>query len=171
MRVIGLAVALTAGLTIAPLAEAQPAGKMHRIGFLSHDIEPSARSAAFVQGLRDLGYVEGREFVMEYRWAAGKSERLPDLAAELVRARVDIIVTRGTAATVAATQTTRTVPIVFGSAGAPVEKGIVTSLARPGGNVTGLALHVGISKALELLRRNGQGRPSLPRPSTESSLS
>lgn len=151
---IGLAVIIAAGLTLASLAEAQPAGKMHRIGFLSYDIEPSARSADFVQGLRDLGYVEGRDFVMEYRWADGNSERLPDLAAELTRARVDIIVTRGTAATVAAKQTTRTVPIVFGSAGAPVEKGIVASLARPGGNVTGLAIHVGMSKALELLKES-----------------
>jgi putative ABC transport system substrate-binding protein len=145
-------IVVLAVLSLGAAVQAQGLAPMPRIGFLSYDVEPSPISTSFLQGLRDLGYVEGRDFVMEYRSARGHNDRLPALAAELVRARVDIIVTRGTAATVAARAATRTVPIVFGSAGSPVEKGIVASLARPGGNVTGLALPVGISKALELLK-------------------
>ena len=98
-----LALILTLAVVSTPVAaHAQQAAKVDRIGFLSHDVDYSASSRSFVQGLHDLGYVEGRDFVMEYRSAAGYSERLLALAAELVRARVDVIVTRGTAATVAA---------------------------------------------------------------------
>jgi putative ABC transport system substrate-binding protein len=98
--------------------------------------------------------VEGRDFVIEYRWAEGHVDRLPSLAADLVRARVDVIVTAGTPATMAAkqaTQTTQTVPIVFRAAGQVVEKGIVQTLARPGGNVTGLTLQADYTKVLQLL--------------------
>jgi putative ABC transport system substrate-binding protein len=132
-----LPVALALGVLAAAVgAEAQRVGKVHGIGFLSFDVEPSPTSRRFLEGLRELGYTEGRDFVMEYRGAAGRSERLPQLAAELVKARVDVIVMRGTASTMAAQEATRTIPIVFGSAGVPVEKGIAASLARPGGNVT-----------------------------------
>src|SRR5262249_21906837 len=110
---------------------------------------------AFLQGLRDLGYVEGKNIAIEYRSAEGKAEWLPGLAAELVRLQVDIIVVYGVQATRAAKQTTQTIPIVMvGFGGDPVEAGLVESLARPGGNMTGLpSLGVELSrKRLELLK-------------------
>jgi len=141
-------------LLAAPLAaEAQPAKKVYRIGFLdfiSPDV-PHAYSKVFLQGLHDLGYVEGRDFVIEYRFAAGHKERLPELAADLVRADVDVIVTYGTPSTMALEQATQTVPIVFAAAADVVEKGIVRTLARPGGNVTGLQLHMDETKVLQVL--------------------
>jgi putative ABC transport system substrate-binding protein len=127
-------------LGAAPLAaEAQQAAKVARIGFLATNLaaNPHLREA-FRQGLRDLGYVEGRNLVIEYRDAEGNRERLPDLAAELVALKVAVIVTGGGApAALVAKQATRTLPIVFTSAPDPVTDGLVTSLARPGGNVTG----------------------------------
>jgi putative tryptophan/tyrosine transport system substrate-binding protein len=141
---------LAGGLLVAPLAaEAQQAGKVYRIGFLGAGSPPPGKN--FLQGLVDLGYVEGRDFVMEYHWAEGHPGRLPELAADLVQARVDVILTGGTPATVAAKQATETIPIVF-VAGAVVEKGIVRSLARPGGNVTGLQMQVSQTKVLQLLK-------------------
>ena len=98
----------------------------------------AANLSAFRQGLAELGYVEGQNFVIEYRSADGRAERFSDLAIELVRLKVDVIVTRGTPATLAAKQVTQTIPIVMASSGDPVVEGIVASLARPGGNVTGL---------------------------------
>jgi len=139
-------------LLVAPGAGAQQAGKVYRIGYLSVRSGPSDTSEAFLQGLQELGYIEGRHFVMEYRWAAGKSERLPALAADLLRTKVDLIVTAGTPATMAAMDATSTIPIVFGSAGSPEEKKLVASLAQPGGNVTGLALHVASTKHLQVLK-------------------
>ena len=140
MRLIGLAVILS--LTLAPLAgEGQQAAKVPRIGYLTVDMaaNPHVREA-FLQGLRDLGYVEGRNVVIEYRDAEGQLERLPALAAELVALKVDVIVTAGgTLPALAAKQATKTIPIVFASAPDPVTDGLVTSLARPGGNVTGLS--------------------------------
>src|SRR5438309_3154232 len=129
------------GLLAAPLAaEAQQADKIARIGFLSLDGATSAVTReAFLQGLRDLGYVEGRNVVIEYRDAEGKSERLPALAADLVALKVDVIVAPSTLPALAAKQATRTLPIVFFSVSDPVSSGLVTSLARPGGNVTGLS--------------------------------
>jgi putative ABC transport system substrate-binding protein len=148
-----LVAALMLGLVAVALpAGAQPAGKVYRIGFLSARSGPTDTSQAFLQGLRDLGYIEGRHFLMEYRWAAGKSERLPALAGDLVRAKVDLIVTAGTPATMAAKEATSTIPIVFGSAGSPEEKKLVASLPQPGGNVTGLALHVASTKHLQVLK-------------------
>jgi putative ABC transport system substrate-binding protein len=142
-------------LLAAPLAaEAQPAGKVTRIGWLGNS--PSALPhlrEAFLQGLRDLGYVEGRNVVIEYRYAQGKPERFPALAAELVALKVDVIVVSNTPPALAAKQATRTLPIVFAFAPDPVTEGLVTSLARPGGNVTGLstlAPELG-GKRLELL--------------------
>ena len=134
---------LTGGLLASPLAaEAQQAVKIARIGFLTPNMaaSPPHVREAFLQGLRDLGYVEGRNVVIEYRDAEGKSERFPALAAELVALKVDVIVAPGTPAALAAKQATRTLPIVFPIAGDPVTSGLVTSLARPGGNVTGLSI-------------------------------
>jgi putative ABC transport system substrate-binding protein len=131
---------LAGGLLAAPLAvEAQQAAKVARIGFLSLHVAPNRHlREAFRQGLRDLGYLEGRNVVIEYRDAEGKVERLPALAAELVALKVDVIVTGGgTPTALAAKQATKSIPIVFASAPDPVTDGLVTSLARPGGNVTG----------------------------------
>ena len=120
-------------------AEAQQAAKVPRIGWLSLDRadRPQLREA-FFQGLRDLGYIEGRNIVIEYRDAGGKPERLPALAAELVALKVDVILVGSTPAALAAKQATETIPIVFTGTADPVGSGLVTSLARPGGNVTGL---------------------------------
>jgi putative tryptophan/tyrosine transport system substrate-binding protein len=130
-----------AGVLAAPRAvEAQQTGKIARIGYLGlHRAAAPHLGEAFLQGLRDLGYVEGRNVVIEYRDAEGKSERLPALAAELVALKVDVIVAPSTPNALAAKQATRTLPIVFASVSDPVSSGLVTSLARPGGNVTGLS--------------------------------
>jgi putative ABC transport system substrate-binding protein len=137
-------------------AEAQQAAKVARIGYLSTNLAASPnRPEAFRQGLRDLGYVEGRNLVIEYRYAEGKVEQLPALAAELVALKVDVIVASGTLAALAAKQATSTLPIVFSPAGDPVGSGLVTSLARPGGNVTGLSAFAPelVGKRLELLKQ------------------
>jgi putative tryptophan/tyrosine transport system substrate-binding protein len=136
--------------------EAQQPKKVPRIGYLSVS-SPSAmstRTEAFRQGLRELGYVEGKNIVIEYRYAEGKFDRLPALAAELVRLKVDIIVTAGPPATRSAKEATVTIPIVFAQDGDPVASGFVASLARPGGNITGLStLAPELSgKRLELLK-------------------
>jgi putative ABC transport system substrate-binding protein len=147
---------ITLALLAAPLAgEAQRAAKIVRIGWLGDNpaAAPHLREA-FRQGLRDLGYVEGRNLVIEYRAAEGKFERLPALAAELVALKVDVIVAAaGTPGALAAKQATRTFPIVFPAASDPVASGLVTSLARPGGNVTGLSFFTPelVGKCLELL--------------------
>jgi putative tryptophan/tyrosine transport system substrate-binding protein len=133
-------------------ALARSAGKVWRIGYLSSRYGPSELSKSFLQELHELGYVEGNNLVVEHRDAAGKNERLPELAANLVLANVDVIATEGTPATKAAIQATKVIPIVFGSAQDPVEKGIVASLARPGGNVTGMALIANYAKPLEVLK-------------------
>ena len=133
---------MTLGLLAAPLAaEAQQAGKVVRIGYLATDLAGAARlTDAFRQGLGDLGYVDGRNVLIEYRDAEGKSQRLPAHAAELATLKVDVIVTAGgTLAALAAKQVTKTVPIVFIGVSDPVASGVVTSLAKPGGNVTGLS--------------------------------
>jgi len=147
---------LAGGLLAAPFVEAQQAGKVYRIGVL----EPTSMALnaanldAFRKGLRELGYVEGRNMMIEYRSADGRSERFPDLAAELVRLKVDVILTRGTPAVMAAKNATGTIPVVMAASGDPVLSGVVSSLARPGGNVTGLsAVVVEVSgKRLELIR-------------------
>ena len=137
-------------------AEAQQAAKVHRIGMLETTSMAlnAANLEAFRQGLRELGYVEGRNYIIEYRSADGRSERFPDLAAELVRLKVDVILTRGTPAVMAAKSATGTIPVVMAASGGPVLSGVVASLARPGGNVTGLSAIVAelIGKRLELLR-------------------
>jgi putative ABC transport system substrate-binding protein len=147
---------IAGGLLAAPLAtEAQQAAKIARIGYLSLDAATSAGNReAFLQGLRDLDYVEGRNVVIQYRDAEGKPERLPALAAELVALKVDVILAGGTLHALAAKQATRILPIVFAAA-EPVSSGLVTSLARPGGNVTGVSVFTQeelVGKRLELLK-------------------
>ena len=146
------------GLFSSVAVEAQQAAKIARIGYLAANLAgiPPASHEAFLQGLRDLGYVEGRNVVIEYRDAEGKDERLPALATELVALKVDVIVAAaGTFAALAAKQATRTLPIVFIAVGDPVTSGLVASLARPGGNVTGLSAVAPdlVSKWLELLKQ------------------
>ena len=112
----------------------------HRIPGLGHAFIPRPWAAAFVQRLRELGWIEGRTIAIEYRWAEGSSERAAEIAAEFVRLKVDVIVTSATVAVIAAKQATSVIPIVFAAAADPVGTGLVASLARPGGNVTGLSL-------------------------------
>ncbi len=141
-----------------PLAARAQQKPMPVIGFLSSGLpDPGASNvAAFRQGLRELGYIEDRNILIEYRWAEGKVERFPVLAAELVALRVDVIVTAGgTLAVLAAKQATTSLPIVFSAVGDPVAEGLVTSLARPGSNVTGLSVVATdlVGKWLELLKQ------------------
>jgi len=133
-------ITLLGGAAAWPLvASAQQPGRIARIGYLASNLANQGPLDAFRQGLRDLGYVEGRNVVIEYRDAQGKLEPLAALAAELVALKVDVIVASSTAAALAAKQATTVVPIVFGSVPDPVATGLVASLARPGGNVTGLS--------------------------------
>ena len=137
-----LTVILTLALLAAPLAaDAQPAGKrVPRMGYLDGASLNAVRIEALRQGLRELGYVEGRDIAFEWRSAEGKAERLPGLAAELVRLKVDVIVTGGAGATRPAKEATSAIPIVMAQDGDPVGSGFVASLARPGGNITGTTL-------------------------------
>ena len=139
-------------------AQAQQPAKIPRIGFLVTSALSAnlARTAAFRQGLRDLGYVDGKNIVIEWRYAEGKADRLPSLAAELLRLEVNLIVTAGASSTQAAKEATTTVPIVMAQDADPVATGVVASLARPGGNITGLSsLAPELSgKQLELLKEN-----------------
>jgi putative ABC transport system substrate-binding protein len=142
-------------LTAAFFADAQPPAKLARIGILTLAVASSAPLAeAFRQGLREHGYMEGQNIALEYRYAEGRAERLPALAAELVHLKVDVIVTESNVAPLAAKRATKTIPIVMAIAGDPVHAGVVASLARPGGNVTGLTLiHPELSgKRLQLLK-------------------
>jgi len=141
-----LTVVLALGLLAAPLAaDAQPAGKVARIGWLGFPSLAEPRTAEtlghFRQGLRELGWLEGQNLVIEYRFAEGRAERFSDLAAELVRLQMDVIVTAsGEPAILAAKRATTTIPIVMAVSADPVGTGLVASLARPGGNVTGLSI-------------------------------
>jgi putative ABC transport system substrate-binding protein len=133
-------ISLLGGAVAWPLAaRAQQAGKVPRIGFLgmSSSSAFASRLEGFRQGLRNFGYVESSTITIEYRWAEGRYERLPELAAELVRSNVDLIVTHGTPGSLAAKRATTTIPIVVALIGDPVTSGIVASVARPGGNITG----------------------------------
>ena len=166
---IALIIPLTLGLLVAPLAaEAPPPTKVYRLGWLALGFRNDTFSksdqarpdlAELRQGLRALGYVEGQNLVIEERFAEGKVERLSDLATELVRRKVDVIVAAGTAAIRAAQQATSTIPIVMASVGDPVVNGFVASLAQPDGNITGVAgLGVELSgKRLELLTETVPG--------------
>jgi ABC-type uncharacterized transport system substrate-binding protein len=137
-------------------ARAQQAGRRPTVGLLGPQT-PAAQNlwnAAFVQRLRELGWIEGDTIAIEYRWAEGRGERFAEIASEFVRLKVDVIVTQGTPAVVALKQATSFIPIVFASAADPVGTGLVASLARPGGNITGLSSQMSDtgSKRLELLR-------------------
>ena len=150
-------ITLLGSAAVWPLAaRAQQPGKLPTIGYLG-EATPAAdrqRVASLVQQLRERGWIEGRTITTHFRWAEGRTEQLAEIAAEFVRLKVDVIVTSSTPPTVAAKQATSVIPIVFASAGHPVGTGLVASLARPGGNVTGLSLQQAdtATKRLELLR-------------------
>ena len=149
---------LTLGTLAAPLAAgAQQAGKVYRIGYLTVPSRETAQGVAnmFQLRLRDLGWIEGQNVVVDYRFADSNLDRLPDLAAELARLRADVIVAGANAAVIAAKNATRTTPIVMFLAIDPVGSGLVASLARPGGNITGLTMTAGqeiYGKQLQLLK-------------------
>jgi putative tryptophan/tyrosine transport system substrate-binding protein len=157
IREAGVIVTLCLGiLSVSAITNAQAPSKIHRIGFLGNStaVLEANLVGPFREGLRDLGYVEGQNTVIEYRWAEGKYERFPALIDELIALKVDVIVTAGTPATLAVKKATASVPLVMVAVGDPVGTGIVPSLGHPGGNVTGLT---SISaemegKRLELLR-------------------
>jgi putative ABC transport system substrate-binding protein len=145
MRLIGLVLILAVSVTLAPLAaEAQRTGRIPKLCFLTFDPgtaqSSSPRFEAFFQGLRDLGYVDGQTITIDYLSAEGRGERFPALAADCLRLKADIVVVTTTPAAQAAKDATRTIPIVMHSLGDPVGTGLVASLARPGGNVTGTTL-------------------------------
>jgi putative tryptophan/tyrosine transport system substrate-binding protein len=153
------------GTLAAPLAvEAQPGAKVHRIGFLGQGSGPGVEP--FLAGLHDLGYVQGKNIVVEFRWAEGRYERLPALAAELVGLNVDVLVTGGTPGVRAAKQATTTIPIVMTMSGDAVASGLVDSLARPGSNVTGSTFFSPelMAKRIELLKE------AMPRASRVAAL-
>jgi putative tryptophan/tyrosine transport system substrate-binding protein len=157
MRIIraALTAVLVLGLFAASsAADAQPARKIPRVGVLQAGAPPEPLVEAFREGLRDLGYVEGRNIVLEFRWAEGNIDRLPELAAELVGLRVDVIHTLSTPAALAARRATTTIPIVFTGVGDPMGTGVVSSLAHPAGNATGVTtMATDLSgKRLEILR-------------------
>jgi putative ABC transport system substrate-binding protein len=160
-------------LILAPLilalvypAQAQKQATIPRMGLLSLGAPPNAIVDGFIQGLRELGYIEGKNIFIEYRFAEGKEDRLPELAMELVRLKVDAIFTAGTPALFALKQATKTIPIVFFSTSDPIGTGVVASLAHPGGNITGIsALASDLwPKRLELLKE------IFPKLSTEAML-
>lgn len=152
-----LAVALALGLVAAPLAaEAQPAGKVYRVGFLGNSSAALEANLVgpFREGLRDLGYVEGKNVQIEYRWAEGKYERFPALIGELAALKIDVLVTAGTPAALAVKKAAAPFPLVMVAVGDPVATGLVADLGRPGGNMTGLSSIAPDleGKRLELLR-------------------
>jgi putative ABC transport system substrate-binding protein len=155
-KIIISSVVATVLLMLGLSAEAQQPGKIPRIGYLSAQSlsAESSRLDGFRQALRELGYVEGKSIIIEYRFVEGKLDRLPGVAAELVQLKVDMIVATGSPSTRAAQQATRTVPVVMTVVGDPIEAGFVTSLANPGGNITGLTqISPQLSgKRLELLK-------------------
>ena len=156
-RTVGIIVTLTLSILVAPLvADAQPAGKVYRIGMLEtrSTVLNAANIDAFRQGLLELGYKEGQNLEIVYRSSDGHDDRFPDLASELGSLRVDLILTRGTPAALAARSTSPPIPVVMAASGDPVGSGLVASLGHPGGTVTGLtsALTEVYSKRVELLR-------------------
>jgi putative ABC transport system substrate-binding protein len=158
LSAIGLMLTLALGFLVAPLAaNAQQPGKVYRIGLLGVGLSPSEaqlQQSPFLQGLRELGWHEGQNLVIERRYAEGQLDRLPDLAAELVGLKVDLILAFGSIALRVAQQATSTLPIVMAAIGDPVRAGFVASLARPGGNITGVSdlISVLTTKRLELLK-------------------
>ena len=157
-RDAGVAVLLGLAFSVRPLAaQAQQAGKVYRIGYLSTPTRESVERGvqAFLRKLRELGWVEGQNLIIEYRWAEGNVERLPALAAELVRRKVDVIVAPAGSAALAAKSATKSIPIVMIFPSDPVEIGLVASLSRPGGNITGTTFTPGpeiFGKQLQILK-------------------
>jgi putative ABC transport system substrate-binding protein len=155
-RLVLVAILMLAALGAPRAAGAQPAGKPHRIGFLGNSTAALEANLVepFRQGLRERGYVEGQDVVVEYRWAEGQYERFPELIAELIQLKVDVIVTAGTPAALAVKRATTTIPLVMIAVGDPVGTGLIASLPRPGGNVTGLTSIAADleGKRLEILR-------------------
>jgi ABC-type uncharacterized transport system substrate-binding protein len=150
-------ITLLGGAAAWPLAaRAQQPARLPTIGFMGESTLAGQRPwvAAFVERLRELSWIEGRNVAIEYRWAEGRNERFPDIVTELIHNKVDVILTQGTPAVLSAKQATSTIPIVFAIAGNPVANGLVATLARPGGNVTGLSNQTAdlAGKRLELLR-------------------
>src|SRR5262249_37481512 len=142
MRRIGLAVVLAVSFALAPFAGEAQQAKGPRIGVMAPGAPPPESSpgiSAFLQGLRDLGWVPGQNITLEYRWTGDRGDRYPEVARDLVRLRVDLIVASTGSAARAAKQATTSIPIVMASVPFPVEGGLIASLARPGGNVTGIA--------------------------------
>lgn len=160
-RVTRLTTVVALLLLAAPLSAETQSGKVPRIGVLSPVFSPTSESpegspldSALRQGLRELGYVEGQTIAIEWRWARGDAKRYPDFAAEMVRLKVDLIVAANNPAALAAQRATRTIPIVVVLASDPVGLGLVASLARPGGNITGLSIQTAdtVGKRLQLLK-------------------
>jgi putative ABC transport system substrate-binding protein len=151
-----LSTAAAMSISWALAAHAQPSGKTYRIGFLGVASHAEYRRSvdALRAGLRQVGYEEGKNIVIEYRWAEGSYERLPELAAELVKLNVNVLVTHSTPGAQAAKQATSTIPIVVAAVGDPVAAGLVASLARPGGNLTGLTFFFAeiCAKRVELIK-------------------
>jgi ABC-type uncharacterized transport system substrate-binding protein len=144
---------MAAGLLFLPLrAPAQPPAKVARVGYMAPPAGPIHVEQAFLQGLREHGWIEGRNMTIEWRFAAGQDDRFAGFATDLIRQGADVIVTGGNAATRAAQEATATIPIVMVGVGNAVEAGFVASLARPGGNITGMSLAGLNSKRLELLK-------------------
>jgi putative tryptophan/tyrosine transport system substrate-binding protein len=141
VKAVVLAIGLVVVVATGPLTLNGQPQTVHRIGLLMATTPAAAShiTSAFTEALREMGHVEGKNVILEYRWAEGKPERFPDLAADLVRLRIDVLVASSSAATEAARRVTSSVPIVMVNAGSPVETGLVVSLIKPGGNVTGLA--------------------------------
>lgn len=158
------------GLLAAPLAAAAQQAKVSRIGWLSMDAPPSGSSPnleAFRQGLRGLGYVEGQNIAIEYRYAEGREDRLPSLAAEVARLKVDVIMAMAAPVTRAAKNATETIPIVMIQSGDPIGSGLIAGLARPGGNVTGI-----VTLSVELIgKRLGLLKETFPKVSRVAVLS
>ena len=156
LRRFALKVTLALGVLSGSLvAEAQQVDRVARIAFLATSPSPdSPTTAAFRQGLKELGYVEGRNIIIEWRWGGGKTERFPEFAAEVVKLNVDVIVAANDAAGRAAQQMTKSIPIVIATMGDPVSSGFVATLARPGGNITGLSLQTTdlAAKSFQLLK-------------------
>ena len=158
MNRLNAGLVLLIGLLVAPLAtEAQQSGRVYRLGYLSTPTRESVEHglAAFLRTLRELGWIDGQNLIIEYRWAEGNVERLPGLAAELVRHKVDVIVAPAGSAALAAKNATGSIPIVMIFASDPVEMGLVASLRRPGGNITGTTFTPGpeiFGKQLQILK-------------------
>jgi putative ABC transport system substrate-binding protein len=156
MRLIGLAVVLVLGLALAPLAaEAQQAGKVPTIGYVTPASGPGPAGDAFNRGLREAGYVEGRNIVVDRRYMAGREDQYDQVMAQLEQLKVELIVAFGPPAALAAKRVVKTVPVVFAAVGDPIVIGLVQSLARPGGNLTGVTFDVTpeiMGKRLELLK-------------------